>query len=30
MPYAKHMEDAALPQVGTIAEKVREMFQSHG
>ena len=30
MPYAKHMEDAALPQVGTIVETVREMFQTHG
>jgi pyruvate dehydrogenase E1 component beta subunit len=30
MPYAKHLEDAALPQVGTIVKTVREMFQSHG
>ena len=30
MPYAKHMEDAALPQVGTIVETVREMFQTNG
>ncbi len=26
MPYAKHMEDAALPQPATIVETVREMF----
>jgi pyruvate dehydrogenase E1 component beta subunit len=26
MPYAKHMEDAALPQVATIVATVREMF----
>jgi pyruvate dehydrogenase E1 component beta subunit len=30
MPYAKHMEDAALPQVSTIVKTVNEMFQSHG
>jgi pyruvate dehydrogenase E1 component beta subunit len=27
MPYAKHLEDAALPQAGTIVETVRAMFQ---
>jgi pyruvate dehydrogenase E1 component beta subunit len=27
MPYAKHLEDAALPQVQTIVQTVREMFQ---
>jgi pyruvate dehydrogenase E1 component beta subunit len=26
MPYAKHMEDAALPQAATIVQTVREMF----
>jgi pyruvate dehydrogenase E1 component beta subunit len=30
MPYAKHMEDAALPQVSTIVRTVREMFQTNG
>jgi pyruvate/2-oxoglutarate/acetoin dehydrogenase E1 component len=30
MPYAKHMEDAALPQVSTIVKTVNEMLQSHG
>ena len=30
MPYAKHMEDAALPQAATIAEAVREMLGAHG
>ncbi len=30
MPYAKHMEDAALPQPGGIAAAVREMFERHG
>ncbi len=30
MPYAKHMEDAALPQVSLIVKTVNEMFQSHG
>jgi pyruvate dehydrogenase E1 component beta subunit/2-oxoisovalerate dehydrogenase E1 component len=29
MPYAKHLEDAALPQVATIVETVRRMV-SHG
>jgi pyruvate/2-oxoglutarate/acetoin dehydrogenase E1 component len=28
MPYAKHMEDAALPQADTIVETVRRMI--HG
>ncbi len=27
MPYAKHMEDAALPQASTIVQVVKEMFQ---
>ncbi|HUM16362.1 MAG TPA: alpha-ketoacid dehydrogenase subunit beta [Candidatus Nitrosotalea sp.] len=30
MPYAKHMEDAALPQVSAIATAVREMLVAHG
>jgi pyruvate dehydrogenase E1 component beta subunit len=30
MPYAKHMEDAALPQVPAVAEAVREMLVAHG
>ena len=30
MPYAKHMEDAALPQVRTIIKAVNEMLQGHG
>jgi pyruvate dehydrogenase E1 component beta subunit len=30
MPYAKHMEDAALPQVPAIVEAVRAMLVSHG
>ena len=30
MPYARHMEDAALPQAATIAEAVREMLGAHG
>ena len=30
MPYAKHMEDAALPQAATIAQAVREMLGAHG
>jgi pyruvate dehydrogenase E1 component beta subunit len=29
-PYAKHLEDAALPQVGTIAEAVRAMLKRRG
>jgi pyruvate dehydrogenase E1 component beta subunit len=30
MPYAGHLEDAALPQVGTIVSTVREMMGRHG
>jgi hypothetical protein len=30
MPYAKHMEDAALPQVPAIVTAVKEMLGSHG
>ena len=30
MPYAKHMEDAALPQAATIVATVREMLRAHG
>jgi len=30
IPYAGHLEDAALPQVETIANTVREMFSHHG
>jgi hypothetical protein len=30
MPYAKHMEDAALPQVAGIVKAVRETLGSHG
>jgi pyruvate dehydrogenase E1 component beta subunit len=30
IPYAKHMEDAALPQAATIVRTVREMLGSHG
>jgi pyruvate dehydrogenase E1 component beta subunit len=30
MPYAKHMEDAALPQVTTIAAAAREMLRRRG
>jgi pyruvate/2-oxoglutarate/acetoin dehydrogenase E1 component len=26
MPYAKHLEEAALPQVNTIVNSVRSMF----
>jgi hypothetical protein len=29
MPYAKHLEDAALPQAATIVSTVVEMFGSH-
>jgi pyruvate dehydrogenase E1 component beta subunit len=29
-PYAKHMEDAALPQPGVVAATVHEMLASHG
>ena len=30
MPYAKHLEAAALPQVADIVKIVRKMVQSHG
>jgi pyruvate dehydrogenase E1 component beta subunit len=30
LPYAKHLEDAALPQAGTIAEAVRAMLKRRG
>jgi pyruvate dehydrogenase E1 component beta subunit len=30
IPYAKHLEDAALPQVATIAAAVREVLRSDG
>jgi len=30
MPYAKHMEEAALPQVATIVETVRRMMGGNG
>ena len=30
MPYAKHMEDAALPQPATIVQAVREMLRGRG
>jgi pyruvate dehydrogenase E1 component beta subunit len=30
VPYAKHMEDAALPQAATIAAAAREMLQRRG
>jgi pyruvate dehydrogenase E1 component beta subunit len=30
MPYAKHMEDAALPQAAVIVATVREMLRRHG
>jgi pyruvate/2-oxoglutarate/acetoin dehydrogenase E1 component len=30
MPYAKHLEEAALPQVGKIVETVRKMVRTHG
>jgi pyruvate/2-oxoglutarate/acetoin dehydrogenase E1 component len=30
MPYAKHMEDAALPQAVTIVRTVREMLGTDG
>jgi pyruvate dehydrogenase E1 component beta subunit len=30
MPYAKHMEDAALPQVPAIVAAVKEMLRAHG
>jgi pyruvate dehydrogenase E1 component beta subunit len=30
LPYAKHLEDAALPQAGTIAEAIRTMLKRRG
>jgi pyruvate dehydrogenase E1 component subunit beta len=30
MPYAKHLEDAALPQPGVIVQTVQEMLARHG
>ncbi|HET6369987.1 MAG TPA: alpha-ketoacid dehydrogenase subunit beta [Nitrospiria bacterium] len=30
IPYAKHLEEAALPQVETIVKTVQEMFKRHG
>jgi pyruvate dehydrogenase E1 component beta subunit len=30
LPYPKHLEDAALPQAGTIAAAVRAMLKRHG
>jgi pyruvate dehydrogenase E1 component beta subunit len=30
LPYAKHLEDAALPQAGTIAEAIRAMLKRRG
>jgi pyruvate/2-oxoglutarate/acetoin dehydrogenase E1 component len=30
MPYARHMEEAALPQVPAIVAAVREMLVAHG
>jgi pyruvate dehydrogenase E1 component beta subunit len=30
IPYAKHLEEAALPQVDTIVKTAREMVQRHG
>jgi len=30
MPYAKHLEDAALPQAATIVQTVQGMLQRHG
>ncbi|MCS6925553.1 MAG: alpha-ketoacid dehydrogenase subunit beta [Candidatus Binatia bacterium] len=30
IPYARHLEEAALPQVGTIVATVREMMGAHG
>ncbi len=30
IPYPKHLEDAALPQVATIVEAVRQMVSAHG
>jgi pyruvate/2-oxoglutarate/acetoin dehydrogenase E1 component len=30
MPYPKHLEDAALPQVQTIVATVQQMVGAHG
>jgi pyruvate dehydrogenase E1 component beta subunit len=30
MPYAQHLEEAALPQARTIVEAVRQMVGAHG
>ena len=30
MPYAKHLEDAALPQAATIVQTVRDLLDRHG
>ncbi len=30
MPYAKHLEDAAIPQPETIVTRIQSMVQSHG
>ena len=30
MPYAKHLEDAALPQAATIAAAARQMLRRRG
>jgi pyruvate/2-oxoglutarate/acetoin dehydrogenase E1 component len=30
IPYAKHLEEAALPQVDTIVKTAQEMVQGHG
>ncbi len=30
IPYPKHLEEAVLPQVGTIVNAAKEMVQSHG
>jgi pyruvate/2-oxoglutarate/acetoin dehydrogenase E1 component len=30
MPYAKHLEDAALPQVQTIVDTVQQMVGARG
>jgi hypothetical protein len=30
MPYARHMEQAALPQVETIVTTIKTMVQRHG
>jgi pyruvate/2-oxoglutarate/acetoin dehydrogenase E1 component len=30
MPYAKHLEDAAVPQASTIVETVSRMMGAHG